>query len=57
VRNPALKSLEGKSIAQIGQEQGKDGVDAFLDLVLADNLECELTMARGTPARIACASF
>jgi len=45
VRNPALKSLEGKSIAQIGQEQGKDGVDAFLDLVLADNLECELTMA------------
>jgi N-acyl-D-aspartate/D-glutamate deacylase len=45
VRNPALKSLEGKSIAQIGQEQGKDGVDAFLDTVLADNLEVELTMA------------
>jgi N-acyl-D-amino-acid deacylase len=45
VKNPALKSLEGKSIAQIAQEQGKDGVDAFLDLVLADNLDCELTMA------------
>ena len=45
VKNPALKSLEGKSVAQIAQEQGKDGVDAFLDLVLADNLECELTMA------------
>lgn len=45
VKNPALKSLEGKSIATIAQEQGKDGVDAFLDLVLADNLECELTMA------------
>jgi N-acyl-D-aspartate/D-glutamate deacylase len=45
VKNPALKSLEGKPIAQIAQEQGKDGVDAFLDLVLADNLECELTMA------------
>ena len=44
-KNPALKSLEGKPIAQIAQEQGKDGVDAFLDLVLADNLECELTMA------------
>ncbi|MBX3499385.1 MAG: amidohydrolase family protein [Alphaproteobacteria bacterium] len=45
VKNPALKSLEGKSVAEIAQEQGKDGVDAFLDLVLADNLECELTMA------------
>ena len=43
--NPALKPLEGKSVAQIAQEQGKDGVDAFLDLVLADNLACELTMA------------
>ena len=45
VKNPALKQLEGKSIAEIAQEQGKDGVDAFLDLVLADDLECELTMA------------
>jgi hypothetical protein len=45
VKNPALKSLEGRSLADIAQSQGKDGVDAFLDLVLADNLECELTMA------------
>jgi N-acyl-D-aspartate/D-glutamate deacylase len=45
VRNPALKPLEGKSIAQIAAAQGKDGVDAFLDTVLADNLDCELTMA------------
>src|SRR5712692_4407410 len=45
VSNPALKPLEGKSVAQIAQDQGKDGVDAFLDLVLADNLACELTMA------------
>jgi N-acyl-D-aspartate/D-glutamate deacylase len=45
IKNPALKQLEGKSIAQIAQEQGKDGVDAFLDLVLADDLQCELTMA------------
>ncbi|HEV7547617.1 MAG TPA: amidohydrolase family protein, partial [Reyranella sp.] len=44
-RNPALKHLERKSVAQIGKEQGKDGVDAFLDTVLADNLEVELTMA------------
>ena len=45
VSYPALKPLEGKSIAHIAQEQGKDGVDAFLDLVLADNLEVEFTMA------------
>jgi len=45
VKNPALKALEGKPISEIAKEQGKDGVDAFLDLVLADNLECELTMA------------
>ncbi len=45
VKNPALKALEGKPISEIASEQGKDGVDAFLDLVLADNLECELTMA------------
>src|SRR5471030_2083031 len=45
LKNPALKSLEGRPIADIAKEQGKDGVDAFLDLVLADNLQCELTMA------------
>jgi N-acyl-D-amino-acid deacylase len=45
VHNPELKHLEGKSVAQIAQEQGKDGVDAFLDTVLADNLKVELTMA------------
>ena len=45
VKNPALKAMEGRSIADIAQERGKDGVDAFLDLVLADNLQCELTMA------------
>ncbi len=44
VGNPALKTLEGKSIAEIAAEQGKDGVDAMLDLVLADDLETELTM-------------
>jgi N-acyl-D-aspartate/D-glutamate deacylase len=45
VRNPALKHLADKSIAEIGKEQGKDSVDAFLDLVLADDLKVELTMA------------
>ncbi|HYX02322.1 MAG TPA: amidohydrolase family protein, partial [Reyranella sp.] len=45
VKNPELKHLEGKSVAQIAEQQGKDGVDAFLDTVLADDLRCELTMA------------
>jgi N-acyl-D-aspartate/D-glutamate deacylase len=45
VKNPALKAMEGHSIADLAQKQGKDGVDTFLDLVLADNLQCELTMA------------
>ena len=45
VRSPALKALEGRSIADIAREQGKDGVDAFLDLTLQDDLEIEFTMA------------
>lgn len=45
VKNPALKHLERKSIAEIGQMQGKDGVDAFLDIVLADDLKVELTIS------------
>jgi N-acyl-D-aspartate/D-glutamate deacylase len=45
VRSPALKQYEGQSVAQIARAQGKDGVDAFLDLTLADDLELEFTMA------------
>ena len=44
VQSEKLKLLEGRSIADIAREQGKDGVDAMLDLVLADELETELTM-------------
>ena len=44
VRSPQLKILEGKTIAEIAAEQGKDGVDAFLDVTLADDLENEFTM-------------
>ena len=42
VTKPVLEKnhdLKGKSIAQIAQEQGKDILDAFLDLVLEENLE------------------
>ena len=45
VRSPALKALEGRSVADIAKEQGKDGVDTFLDLTLQDDLEVEFTMA------------
>jgi N-acyl-D-aspartate/D-glutamate deacylase len=45
VKSPALKTLEGRSVADIAREQGKDGVDAFLDLTLKDDLDVEFTMA------------
>ena len=45
VQSPALKALEGRSVADIAREQGKDGVDAFLDLTLKDDLDVEFTMA------------
>src|SRR5215468_4565432 len=45
VRSPALKQWEGLTVAELAAAQGKDGVDAFLDLTLADDLENEFTMA------------
>ena len=45
VRSPALKAFEGRSVADIAKEHGKDGVDTFLDLTLQDDLEVEFTMA------------
>lgn len=33
--DPALKSYEGKTMAQIAQEQNKDALDALMDLVIA----------------------
>ena len=44
VGNPALKALEGKTVAEIAAERGVDGVDALLDLTLEDDLQTELTM-------------
>ena len=44
VKTPCLKKYEGRTVAEIAAEQGKDGVDAMLDLVLDDDLETELTM-------------
>ena len=42
---PALKRFELQSIAEIAGAQGKDGVDAFLDLTLQDDLEIEFTLS------------
>jgi N-acyl-D-aspartate/D-glutamate deacylase len=44
VKNPALKKYEGRTVAEIAKEEGKDGVDAFLDVTLADDLDNEFTM-------------
>ena len=44
VRSPALKKWERKTVAEIAAEQGKDGVDAMLDITLADDLENEFTV-------------
>ncbi len=45
VKSPALKQWEGMTIAEVAAAQGKDGVDALLDLTLADDLDNEFTMA------------
>ncbi len=44
VKNPALKHLEGRTVAELAAEQGKDPVDAFLDVTLEDDLDNEFTM-------------
>lgn len=44
VSNPTMKGLEGKTVAEIAQARGKDGLDTFLDLALEDNLKIEYTI-------------
>ena len=44
VHSPELKRFEGMTVAEVARAQGKDGVDAFLDLTLADDLALEFTM-------------
>jgi N-acyl-D-aspartate/D-glutamate deacylase len=44
VSNPAMKSLEGKTVAAIAQERGKDGLDTFLDLAIEDELRIQYTI-------------
>jgi N-acyl-D-aspartate/D-glutamate deacylase len=44
VKSSDLKKWEGQTVAEVAAAQGKDGVDAFLDLTLADDLDNEFTM-------------
>ena len=44
VKSAHLKKYEGKTVAEIATEQGKDGVDALLDITLEDDLENEFTI-------------
>jgi N-acyl-D-amino-acid deacylase len=44
LKNPTLKKHEGKTVAELAAERGVDGVDAFLDVTLEDDLENEFTM-------------
>lgn len=45
VFNPALKKYEGRTVAEISRAEGKDPVDVFLDLTVADDIRLEYTMA------------
>jgi N-acyl-D-amino-acid deacylase len=44
MKNPSLKKYEGKTVAELAAERGVDGVDAFLDVTLEDDLDNEFTM-------------
>jgi len=44
VKNPSLKEYENRTVAEIAAERGVDGVDALLDLTLADDLQNEFTL-------------
>ncbi len=44
VKNPAMRHLAGKTVAEIARQRGKDGFDTFFDLALEDNLELIYTV-------------
>ncbi len=45
VHNPALKSLEGKTIVEAARERGKDPLDTFFDIAVEDSLHTEYVIA------------
>ncbi len=42
--NPALKQYEGKSVQEVAEMRGADGLDTFLDLAVEDDLNLEYIM-------------
>ncbi|HEY6393821.1 MAG TPA: amidohydrolase family protein, partial [Candidatus Binataceae bacterium] len=46
VTNPRLKPLERRTVAEIAEERGADGLDTFFDLALEDDLNIQYTMAQ-----------
>jgi N-acyl-D-aspartate/D-glutamate deacylase len=45
VATPALQHFAGKSVVEMARDTGKDVIDAFFDLVLADDLRTEFMTA------------
>ena len=45
VHNPALKSLEGKTVVEIARERGTDPLDTFFDIAVEDQLHTEYVIA------------
>lgn len=45
VKAPHLEQFTGQTIAAIARQQGKDGVDALLDLAIEDDLRTEFALA------------
>jgi N-acyl-D-amino-acid deacylase len=45
VHDPALKSLEGKTVVEIARERGKDPLDTFFDIAVEDQLHTEYVIA------------
>jgi N-acyl-D-amino-acid deacylase len=42
--NPALKQFEGKTVQEVAEMRGADGLDTFLDLAVEDDLNLQYTM-------------
>ena len=42
--NPALKQYEGKSVQEVAEMRGADGLDTFLDLAVEDDLNLQYIM-------------
>jgi N-acyl-D-amino-acid deacylase len=43
-RSPALKQYEGKSVQEVAEMRGADGLDTFLDLAVEDDLNLQYIM-------------